>query len=142
MKNVMTLRTAVFSLLFLLTACVSQSGTTRLVEQLVVYNAVSGYIGGDAAKAERVEAVTSAVLEQLEGDLAQATIQAIAAAVKARIDWSKLDPTNTLTVNALIDEIERALLERVDSGDLPPDTILAVRTVLQWANEAAKANHA
>lgn len=133
-------------LLFLLTAALSIAGcgtqggsssTARLVEQYAVYKAVQGYIKGDAEKAARVVTVIDDVLQLLEGDASQATVQFAADAVRSRVDWVKLDPVDQLMLRAIIDDVETELLARISTGEIAGNSLVAVRTVLTWAKESA-----
>lgn len=134
------MRVLILATILFLAGCSSQSPVTRLAEQYAVQRGVSEYINGSEAKAQRVADVTAKMLERLEGDLSSASVNAIASALKASISWQSLDPIDADLVMALIAEIELEIDKRIAGGELPPDALVAIRTVLMWAQSAARSN--
>lgn len=114
------------------------SATAQFAAKQAVQRGVWAYIDQDPATAQRVVDVTESMLVDLEGDLSQASISVIAAALRSRIEWGKLHPMDAQALNDLINAVEVEIRTRIEMSEVPPDTVLIVTTVLSWANETGR----
>lgn len=103
--------------------------------KLAVQFATLKYVDDDADKRERVQAV---VANARELAATATTLDALDQAVRESIDWSKLDDADKLLATALLDLVRDELRSRFDSELLDPEQVVAVNTVLDWIDEAAR----
>ena len=87
-------------------------------------------------RAERVVRYATQAKDLLSGG-PQTTVSALAAAVRASIQWDELETSDKLLVDGLIAFIQEELEQRVSKGMLDADQQLAVSKVLDWVIEAA-----
>lgn len=123
-----------FALAFLFSGCahLEERGTAQ---RIAVQYAAMKYIGEDAGKAERVAAQVAVVRTLLERE--EATVGALAAAVRERIDWTRLAPADRMLLAGLLDELEAELARRISAGVLEPEQRLRIARVLDWIAQAA-----
>jgi len=57
--------------------------------------------------------------------------------VRSQINWNDMDAYERLLLDSLIFSVESKLEDRVGEGVLAEDEKLVVRSVLEWAKEAA-----
>ena len=111
-------------------------GQNQDAAKLATQYATLKVIDGDAERAARISAVIADTLEVL--DNSAITVAAVESAVREQIEWSELDPADTLLANALIESVRIELEARVGSGALDEEQTVRVRAVLMWISDAAK----
>ena len=126
-------------LFVLLTGC--QGLRERIDERdtptrVAVQYAALKYIGGDAAKAERVRVVAEEVLGYVADE--SATVAYLAEQVRAVVPWNDLDPADNMLLTALLAELEAELRARLGEGTLDPEDRVRVERVVHWIILASK----
>ena len=106
-----------------------KSGTLAFVEQIEP-------ISRRIERAEEVIVVVNFILDQMDSSTS-ATVSTLSSEVRSQIDWNSLDAYERLLLDSLIFSVETKLKERVGEGILAEDDKLVVRSVLEWAKEAA-----
>lgn len=86
------------------------------------------------ARRERIHDIASDAKTIVSGEAV--TIALLEAAIRERIDTSKLSPADAFLANALIETVMQELLTRVGTGMLDQTQVIAVNTVLDWVIEA------
>jgi hypothetical protein len=113
-----------------LAGCQSPGGQSQLTEQLAIQYATLKITEGKPDRAARIHAIASDAKTFLSGEAV--TLSALNAAVRDKIDFSKLDAADTLLVNALLGEVQRQLAAKLGEGLLNPDALVHVNRVLDW----------
>ena len=108
----------------------SGSNESQLTEQLVIQYAVLKVVCDNPEKAKRIGEVAREAKTFLAGD--GVTVALLDEAVRAKIDWTKLDAADTLLVNALLAEVDRQLSVKLGAGVLSPEQLVTVNEVLDW----------
>ena len=132
-----SLKLAFLGLLALaLTSCalVERADTAKLVVDIAVLKTIEA---GDnpAARALRIIDVAQGALAYVHGDT---TLDAVEQAVRSEIDWQSLSVSDRVLANYLIETVGQEMRARIGKGVIPPDKIVAVRTVLEWVIDAAR----
>lgn len=105
--------------------------------QVAVMLATDRVVQGHPDRAEKAIAIADEVSQLAAGDTS-ATVGAVVALVRARIDWTKLNPNEVTAVNLLLAAVEAELQARVAKAEIPPDLRLQVATVAAWIKQAAE----
>lgn len=124
-------------LLLMLLAAVSGCAITENTEsaELVVkYSTLK--VCDTPERASRCRQIASDV-SKYANDTEYLTVALLMAAVADEVDWSSLDPADTILIQALLDRLQSELVERLGEGALPEDVRLATTTVAQWVTEAS-----
>ena len=106
-----------------------KSGTLAFVEQV-------DPIQRRVERAKEVIVVVNFILDQMDSSTS-ATVSTLSSEVRSQIDWNDMDAYERLLLDSLIFSVESKLKERVGDGILGEDDKLVVRSVLEWAKEAA-----
>ena len=106
-----------------------KSGTLAFVEQV---DPVQRRI----ERAEEVIFVVNFILDQMDSSTS-ATVSTLSSEVRSQINWNDMDSYERLLLDSLIFSVESKLEDRVGEGVLAEDEKLVVRSVLEWAKEAA-----
>jgi len=106
-----------------------KSGTLAFVEQIEP-------ISRRIERAEEVIVVVNFILDQMDSSTS-ATVSTLSSEVRSQINWNDMDAYERLLLDSLIFSVESKLKERVGDGILAEDDKLVVRSVLEWAKEAA-----
>jgi len=106
-----------------------KSGTLAFVEQV---EPMSGRI----QRAKQVVEVINIALSEVSSS-SSATVTSLSSQIRDEIKWGDMDAYERLLLDSLIFSVESRLKERVGSGILNEDQRVVVRTVLEWAKEAA-----
>lgn len=104
--------------------------------KLVAQYAVIKVAQNDPAKAARIAEIAAQVKLYIS-DEESPTVDALVIAIRSQIEWSKLDPADTLLVNALLERLRTELTEYLGPDTLPEDLRLAATTVADWVIEAS-----
>lgn len=120
--------------LLMLIGCAGQVGESLAAQTAVQYGVLK-YIDEDTAKADRVYATATKIARTIED--VDTTVEALKQTALAAIDFSKLDLADQLVVRNMIDAIAAEIASRQSKGRLSGDVVVAVRTVVAWAREAA-----
>lgn len=115
-----------------LSGCASlpENADAKLVTQ---YAAIK--ICDTAERAARCAAIADEVRRYVN-DTPYPTVALLMGAIEAEIDWTKLDPADTLLARSLLDRLEQELVSRLGAEVLPEDLRLATETVSRWIQEA------
>lgn len=89
------------------------------------------------AKAARIRLVANEAL-YLTDQEDRVTAALIESAVRHKINWGALSLADRMAADALITAIREEVEARVGSGDLDPEAMISVQTVLSWVIEAAQ----
>jgi len=106
-----------------------KSGTLAFVEQV-------DPIQRRVERAKEVIVVVNFILGQMDSSTS-ATVSTLSSEVRSQINWNDMDAYERLLLDSLIFSVESKLKERVGDGILGEDDKLVVRSVLEWAKEAA-----
>jgi hypothetical protein len=120
--------------LFVLPAC--NTTATSPTAKLVVQYAVLKVADNNPAKAAKIAEIAKEI-QALAGGEGFNTVDLLVAAVRAKVDFSKLDAADTLLANALIDTIAAELKSRVGSEPFADGNLLKVKQVAAWVVDAA-----
>ena len=91
-----------------------------------------------AAKAARIRLVAHEALYLTDRD-DRVTAALIESAVRRTINWGALSLADRMAADALSTAIREEVEARVGSGDLDPEAVISVQTVLSWVIEASYA---
>jgi hypothetical protein len=108
------------------------------VADLVVSQAIHRYIDDDVFKAARVVASISATERYLEGT-PTATVDALLQVLNASIEWEHLSTADRMLVRDLIGVVQINLAQKQVDGELDPDELIGVKSLLRTARRAAEA---
>ena len=125
----------VLQLLFGLAGC--QNSTQTLAAQFGVMLATEKVVKDHPERAAKAVAIAEEVAKLAAGDTAS-TVSMLIGVVRARIDWTKLTPTEATAVNLLLAAIETELNNRVNTGQVPADLVYKVGVVASWVKLAAQ----
>ena len=106
-----------------------KAGTLAFIEQVEP-------ISNRVDRAKEVIVVVEMVLDQMDSS-ASATVSSLSSEVRSEIDWNSMDAYERLLLDSLIASVERRLEDRIGSGILGEDERLIVKSVLEWAKDAA-----
>jgi len=106
-----------------------KSGTLAFVEQVEP-------IDRRVDRAKEVIVVVNFILDQMDSSTS-ATVSTLSSEVGSQINWNDMDAYKRLLLDSLIFSVESKLEDRVGEGVLAEDEKLVVRSVLEWAKEAA-----
>ena len=131
-------------MILLITACSSTgdrlSSETSFVSTLAINYATLKVIensGAPVNKALRIVAIASDTKALLDTG-AVALVPQLEQAVRKQIDWTSLDASDTLLVNALLLAVKQELSLRIDGGTLDANAVLTVARVLDIVIQAAQ----
>jgi hypothetical protein len=108
------------------------------VADLVVSQAVHRYIDEDADKATRVVASIAATEQFLEGT-PTTTVDALFDVLNASINWDNLSTADQALAQGLIVAVQVSLEQKQIDGELDPDEVLGIKSLLRTARRAAEA---
>lgn len=117
--------------LLFVSGCATTRGGVDFAE-LAIQIATAEYIDGSAEKASRILAVTDQVLRVLDQD-AEATVSELRVVALEAIDLQSLSPGAQIAVMRLVDNMAYELDQRIGSGALASDRVVAIRDVLSWS---------
>ncbi|BET67170.1 hypothetical protein ASA1KI_20880 [Opitutales bacterium ASA1] len=120
---------------FVLTGC-STVSERPAVAQLAVQYATLKVIENNPAHAARVAEIAAFVRESA-GNQTAPSVALLETAVRAQIDWSRLDAADTLLVDSLVSLVAAELSARLGDGPLAPEHVLVVAQVAGWIERAA-----
>jgi len=106
-----------------------KSGTLAFVEQVEP-------LQRRVERAKEVIVVVNFILDQMDNSTS-ATVSTLSSEVRSQINWNDMDAYERLLLDSLIFSVESKLEDRVGEGVLAEDEKLVVRSVLEWAKEAA-----
>jgi len=106
-----------------------KAGTLAFIEQVEP-------ISNRVDRAKEVIVVVEMVLDQMDSSTS-ATVSSLSSEVRSEIDWNSMDAYERLLLDSLIASVERRLEDRIGSGTLGEDERLIVKSVLEWAKDAA-----
>jgi hypothetical protein len=132
--NILAVLAFACAALFALPAC--NSTATTPAAKLVVQYAVLKVADKNPQKAAKVADIAKEV-RALAGSEGFNTVDLLVAAIRAKVDFSKLDAADTLLANALIDTVSAELKSRVGSEPLADGALLKVNEVAAWIIDAA-----
>lgn len=118
----------------LFTGC--NTPTQTLAAQIAVTLGTERIVRDDPARAAKAVAIATEV-ERLAAADDATTVDLVIAAVRSRIDFSKLTPGEQLAIDALITAVQEELNRKVSAGALPADFKLRVATVAGWIKAGA-----
>jgi hypothetical protein len=128
--------------LAVIAAPILQTGCTTTDRSVVVHigvsYAVAKVVKGDAAKAQRIIAISSAVRAIAGGEAAN-SVALLDTYIRSKIDWTKLKPEDAMLANLLLAEIKIVLEKKVGTGPLDSAKLLVVAEVAGWIEDAARA---
>lgn len=129
----------VVALALTLQACVSVPRDTaaRIAVKYATLKVVQ-HARDPVLKAQRIRSIVSGALALVDSD-DSVTLPFVENAVRSRIDWDSLTAADYMAATALIETLRMELEARVGSGELDPDALLPVQTVLGWVIEATGA---
>lgn len=108
----------------------------KAVTKLAVQYATIKVIEKNPDKAPRIVEIAQFVRTNAGSETA-ATVALLETAVRAQIDWTKLDPADTILVDTLIVTVRDELIARLGDGPLAGDQLLVVAEVAGWIQDAA-----
>ena len=111
------------------TSMAVKAGTLAFIEQVEP-------ISNRVDRAKEVIVVVEMVLDQMDSSTS-ATVLSLSSEVRSEIDWNSMDAYERLLLDSLIASVERRLEDRIGSGILGEDERLIVKSVLEWAKDAA-----
>jgi hypothetical protein len=123
------------SALFSFTGCESTSTSSPVVKLAVQYAALK-VVSNNPEKAAKVARIAREV-QALAGNEGFNTVDLLMAAVRAKVDFSKLEPADAMLANALIDLVASELKARVGGGVIAEGGLLQVKQVAGWIVEAS-----
>lgn len=132
---------AAFALAYLafgLSGCKTTKGDRDAIARIAVTYATLKVVDGDLERAAKIRQVATLARSAIEGDRAP-TVAALIEIARKEIRWDKLDAADTVLVQLLLSEIERALLERLGEGELVEGGGLVVSKVLKWIEDTLPA---
>lgn len=103
--------------------------------RLTVQYATLKYIAEDASKAARVAEIAQDARDSL--DAGSVTLSLLDAALRERIDWSRLDTADRLLLDSLLVMLRDELEHRFGDGLLDGDARVQIRVVADWIIQAA-----
>lgn len=106
--------------------------------RLVVTYAVGKYVEAAVQPAERAQRVTAVAVNVLAlADSTQTlTVDLLKAAALSQLP-ANLSPADKAMAGAVIDAAVEALRTSIKTGDIPPDQLLTVKSVIQWVIDGA-----
>lgn len=122
------------ALLFSLVGCSSLSQSPN--GELLVTYATSKFISRSSSpskRAERVIEIANSAISFLDKD--KMPINQVETLILNKIDWSKLDASDRLLIEALITRVKS---EIVNSNTLDQETVVSASKVLGWIVKGAK----
>lgn len=130
----------VAAFLFLATAgCAQFQSVLKTVEQsdIGVRIATAEYIGGDIATAERVSALAAEALSRVD-ETVTIRFDRLAEQADAMIPWHRMSPGQRILAEELFLAAQRKLEEMVISGELSPDGVASLRSILRTIQKTAE----
>lgn len=130
----------------LLSGCAQLAGISDyvnenpLVADIVTRQAVARYVeAGDntSGRADSVVRVVGNLEVWLDGN-PTANVQALVDVLNSSINWDNLSPADALLVQDLTAILVLKLTGAVEDGDLDPDEVLGIRSLLVTARRAAE----
>lgn len=115
-------------------ACSTPNQT--LGAQIAVMLATDQVVKNRPDRAAKAVAIADEVIALSKGDTAT-TVDMLIGLVRAKIDWSKLTPTEQTAVNLLLATIKTELEQRIQIGQIPADQLWRVALVAEWIKLAA-----
>lgn len=140
MKNY--IQTTIFALAFLFASgcgTLERIGEHETAAKLTIQYATLKYIDGDSGKAERVIEVVGQVRQYLD-ESEQSEISAIHSVVLNQVDFGSLDSADEMLVRGLVDMVRVEIDRRVASQFLTEGDKVFLGNVLNWIEDAAKAD--
>lgn len=113
------------------------SPTQNLAAQVAVMLGTERIVKDHPERAAKAVAIATEVEILAGADGAATTVDLVIAAVRARIDLTKLTPTEALAVELLITAVQEELNRKVQAGAIPADLRVKVATVATWIRLAA-----
>lgn len=132
-------------LLLILSGCSTLAGISDyvnenpLVADIATRQAVARYIEQGENTGTRADSVVRVVtnLETWLDGSPTVTVESLIVTLNSLINWDNLSPADTLLVQDLTALIVWKLSSAEDEGDLTPDTLLGLRSLLVTARRAA-----
>lgn len=131
MKYIVTL-----TLAFFLTACTLLEEQDARLRLAVEYTTLKVIESSDVTSKRVIEGVKRA-RSLVETD-AQITVESLVDDVRSGIRWDELDNSDRLLLDVILVEVETELKARVGDGFLSADDKVAVTTLLNWIERAAR----
>lgn len=135
------MRKSVFYITLMAMAMVLFSGCSFVEDnpntaRLTTQYATAKVIGGDSERAARIVEITSQIKLTIAEDTS-ATIAALNTYVRGEIRWEKLEPEDTILIDAVLSNAVARLEEEVSAGLLDPGQRIQLTTFLTWIEEVA-----
>ncbi len=117
--------------------------SNAVVVHIAVNQAVVRYVDGNGdfagREARRVEllSVLSVTRDYIEGN-AQTSVDALLDVFAAQIEWERLSVADQMLAVSVIELVKVELLKLVGGGELPANTVLYLRDVIDTAIDAAR----
>lgn len=124
------------TILSLFSGCATMTGQTELLAKTAVQFAVLKITDKHPEKAAQVLSIATEV-QAIAGTDGFNTVDALIAVIKAKANFSKLDPATQLLAGALIDELSIQLKQRIGNGTINTASLLEVNKVAGWVKDAA-----
>lgn len=128
--------TAALAIIFFATAC-SSNPTGKAVTHLAFVAAVNYAVDEKDVDPQKIVDHMQALQDLLEGD-PDATVDALADALVARIDFDDMDAAQATFIRSLIPILSERAKEELERRNLPSDTAVAIAEVLGWIEDAAR----
>lgn len=121
-----------------MTACATVKSALDAVDEhdIGVRIATAEYIGGDSATAGRVASLSAEAQQRLEGDV-EIPMDRLAAEADQMIPWHRMSPGRRIVAEELFLAVQRRLESMAVDGELPPDAVLSLRSILQTIEATA-----
>ncbi len=132
----MKLTLALLSLL-ILTGCTTLQNVHISDVKSVVRISTILYVGESPEKAANVLYVIRETRREINL-IEEISIESVSQYVRENIVWQELNPIEAVTVESLIDRIERSIKNEIRTAAIPPDTMVLVNDVLYWIEDAVQ----
>lgn len=121
----------------LFTGCASLDLQTKQDIRTTVRIATVLYINDDPERAEDVLFVVRETRDDINS-LETVSIAKAADFVRENIIWQELSPLEAVAVEGLLARLQSAIRDEIEYAEIPPETLVLVRDVLDWIEDAVQ----
>ena len=123
--------------MFLLSGCALIQDEDRRLQLTVQYTTMKVIENSDDISAQRVVENVRRVRGVLDVQ-SEVTVTRLMEEVRGNVRWDRLDAADQLLLSAVLEEVEKEMLDRVGEGVVEEEDKIVLRTLLDWVEGAAR----
>ena len=123
--------------MFLLSGCALIQDEDRRLQLTVQYTTMKVIENSSDISAERVVENVQRVRAVLDVQ-SEVTVTRLMEEVRGNVRWDRLDAADQLLLSAVLEEVEKEMMDRVGEGVVEEEDKIVLRTLLDWVEGAAR----